>query len=288
MSFLRARTAALAVLIALGAAPLPLQAADNDPVVAVVNGKQICKSALVDLQQQLPQLRQVPLEMVYEQLLDHLINSEIVTAEARKQKLQDDPKVKERMRQIEAQLMQQAYLSRRIEKEVTPELVKKRYDEFVKANPPQEEVRARHILLEDEAAAKAVIDDIQKGASFEDVAKEKSKGPSAETGGDLGFFTKDDMVPEFAQAAFAMKAGEISKTPVKTQFGWHVIKVEERRMGQPPKLEELEEQLRGEASEEVVADILQNLRAKAQVKRFQIDGSPLAEAEPADGKPKAK
>lgn len=288
MSFLRARTAALAVLIALGAAPLPLQAADNDPVVAVVNGKQIRKSALVDLQQQLPQLRQVPLEMVYEQLLDHLINSEIVTAEARKQKLQDDPKVKERMRQIEAQLMQQAYLSRRIEKEVTPELVKKRYDEFVKANPPQEEVRARHILLEDEAAAKAVIDDIQKGASFEDVAKEKSKGPSAETGGDLGFFTKDDMVPEFAQAAFAMKAGEISKTPVKTQFGWHVIKVEERRMGQPPKLEELEEQLRGEASEEVVADILQNLRAKAQVKRFQIDGSPLAEAEPADGKPKAK
>ncbi|MBW7852166.1 MAG: peptidylprolyl isomerase [Rhodospirillales bacterium] len=288
MSFLRARTAALAVLIALGAAPLPLQAADNDPVVAVVNGKQIRKSALVDLQQQLPQLRQVPLEMVYEQLLDHLINSEIVTAEARKQKLQDDPKVKERMRQIEAQLMQQAYLSRRIEKEVTPELVKKRYDEFVKANPPQEEVRARHILLEDEAAAKAVIDDIQKGASFEDVAKEKSKGPSAETGGDLGFFTKDDMVPEFAQAAFAMKAGEVSKTPVKTQFGWHVIKVEERRMGQPPKLEELEEQLRGEASEEVVADILQNLRAKAQVKRFQIDGSPLAEAEPADGKPKAK
>lgn len=282
-----ARTAALALLVAFGTIPLAAQAADKDPVIAVVNGKDIRKSALVDLQQQLPQLRQVPVEMVYEQLLDHLINSEIVNAEARKQKLQDDPKVKERLRQIESQLIQQAYLAKRVEKETTPEVLKKRYDAFIQKNPAQEEVRARHILMQDEAEAKAVIEQIAKGGDFEAVAKEKSKGPSADNGGDLGYFTKDDMVPEFAAAAFAMKPGEVSKEPVKTQFGWHVIKVEDRRMGTPPKFEEVEEQMKGEVAEEVVTKILQDLRAKAQVKRFQIDGSPLGDAAPAKaGEPK--
>lgn len=291
MLFRSARTAALAVLVAFGTVPLAAQAADKDPVVAVVNGKEIKKSALVDLQQQLPQLRQVPVEMVYEQLLDHLINSEIVTAEARKQKLQDDPKVKDRLRQIESQLIQQAYLAKRVEKETTPDVLKKRYETFLQNNPAQEEVRARHILMQDEAEAKAAIEQIAKGGDFEAVAKEKSKGPSADNGGDLGYFTKNDMVPEFAAAAFAMKPGDVSKEPVKTQFGWHVIKVEDRRMGTPPKFEEVEEQLKGEVAEEVVSKVLQDLRAKAQVKRFQIDGSPAADAasgKAGEAKPKAQ
>jgi peptidyl-prolyl cis-trans isomerase C len=108
--------------------------------------------------------------------------------------------------------------------------IKARYEQEIAAVPPEEEISARHILLETEEAAKAVIAELDAGKDFAELAKEKSTGPSAAQGGDLGFFTKGRMVPEFEAAAFdALTPGEYGKEPVKTQFGWHVIKVEERR-----------------------------------------------------------
>lgn len=283
MPFPYARAAALALTLAIAAGPALAAGSAADPVVAVVNGKEIKKSDVVQLQQTLPQLRQVPLEMVYEQLVDHLVNSRLVTAQARKQKLQDDPMVKERLKDIENQLIQQAYLAKRVDAEVTEDKLRKRYKAFLEENPPEEEVHARHVLLETEEAAKEVIKELSGGKDFAEVAKERSTGPSAQSGGDLGYFAKDAMVPEFAEAAFAMKPGEVSKEPVKTQFGWHVIKVEDRRLGEPPAFEEVKDQLKGEMAEQVVTKLITDLRDKAKVKRFALDGSPLAEA-PADAK----
>ena len=149
--------------------------------------------------------------------------------------------------------------------------------------PPVEEISARHILLETEEDALAVIASLQGGADFIELAAEKSIGPSADRGGDIGFFGRDNVVPEFADAAFALEPGQISESPVQSEFGWHVIKVDERRAIAPPSFEEMRQQFVGEISQELIAEMLDELRDTTTVERFNMDGSPIAEpeAEPA-------
>ena len=312
MPFVPARAAAFALAVSLAAAPAlaasdaPAQAAPaaapaataapaaaENPVVAVVNGKEIRRAEMEELRATIPQLQNVPLEMVYEQLLDHMINSELILAEAKKAKLQDDPEVKQQIRELEKRVMQAAWLSRKADETLTDAELRKKYDELVKAMPPREEVKARHILVEKEDEAKAVIEELKKGGKFEEIAKAKSKDGAAAEGGDLGWFTKDQMVPEFSEAAFAMKAGDVSQTPVKTQFGYHVIKVEDKRNQAPPKFEDIKDQLKEAAGQDVRQKLVQELREKAEVKRFNPDGSPIAqeqkkgEATPAPATPAA-
>ncbi len=283
MSLRHACAAAVAISIGLA---VPAFAQPADPVVAVVNGTEITRSDVAEVHQSMPQLRQVPLEMVYDQIVEHLINSRLIVAAAREKDLHQDPEVKERLRQIENQLLQQAYLAKEIESQITEEALKKRYEEMVKTQPAREEVHARHILLPSEEAAKETIAAIEGGKDFAEVAKEKSTGPSAETGGDLGYFTKDEMVPEFAEAAFAMQPGEVTKEPVKTQFGWHVIKVEDKRTAPPPNFDEVEAELREQMGDELVAKVVEDLRAKADVKVTKPE--PAAAAAPNGDKPKAQ
>ncbi|WP_221930990.1 peptidylprolyl isomerase [Telmatospirillum sp. J64-1] len=264
------RTLALALAAGLFVSP----AFANDPVVATVNGKDIRKSELVELQNSIPQVAQVPLEMVYDQLLDHLINSRIIAAEARKQNLQDDAQLKQRLREMENRLLQEAYLAKRVDQTLTEEKVRAKYDELIQQAEPREEVRARHILVETEKEAKDIIAQLNKGASFEELAKEKSKDPGSQNGGDLGYFEKEEMVPEFSAAAFSIEPGTVGANPVKSQFGWHVIKVEDKRMAEPPAFEEVREQLHAAMAEEVIVAMVKELRDSAQVKKFDINGNP--------------
>ena len=129
--------------------------------------------------------------------------------------------------------------------------------------------------METEGRASEIIADLKKGEDFAELARKRSTGPSASAGGDLGYFSADQMVPEFAKAAFALDKGEFTETPVKTQFGWHVIKVEDRRPAAPPTVEEVSETLRAELSREIGAAYIQGLREKADVQRFDPDGSPV-------------
>src|SRR5579859_5940917 len=210
---------------------LPVLAAGDDPVVAVVNGKEIKRSAVIELQQSIPQARQLPLEQIYPQLLDQAVVNELILGEAKKSKLENDPKVKEAFTEAQNNILRNAWLSKKIEGAITEPQVKARYDELLKTAQPEEQVHARHILVDSEDAAKAVLADLKAGTSFEDEAKAKSKDPSAKTnGGDLGFITKGETVAEFSDAAFKLKPGETTTTPVKTQFGYHIIKVDDRRM----------------------------------------------------------
>jgi peptidyl-prolyl cis-trans isomerase C len=254
----------------------------KDPVVAIVNGIQIRLSDLEVAQQGLPaQYRNMPLQAVFPALLDRIIDSKMVVQEARKAKVQDDAAFKKRMAFVEEQVLQEAWLQRELAKRVTQAKLQQRYDERIKTMPPEEEVRARHILVSTEDEAKALIDEIKKGAAFDKLAKEKStdKASGAE-GGDLGWFKKGDMVKEFADAAFQLKKDELSQTPIKTQFGYHVVQVEDRRTAPPPPLEEIGDQIREELTREAVTNILDQLRSGAKVEKFNIDGSKVEAAPP--------
>jgi peptidyl-prolyl cis-trans isomerase C len=259
--------------------------AAKDPVVATVNGQPIRLSELEVAQQSLPQqYRSMPLQAVFPALLDRIIDSKLVVQEGKKTKITDDPAFKKRLAFVEEQVIQDYWIQREIAKKVTAEKLRQRYEEKLKSLPSEEEVHARHILVATEDEAKALIAEIKKGVAFDKLAKEKStdKASGAE-GGDLGWFKKSDMVKEFADAAFELKKGAMSETPVKTQFGYHVIQVEDRRKAPPPAYEELADQLREEMAREAVTAQLDLMRSGAKVEKFNIDGSKpdVAPAKPA-------
>jgi len=266
------------------ARPAQANPAPKDPVVAIVNGQQIRLSELEIAQQALPpQYRNMPIQAVFPALLDRIVDSKLVVADGRKNKITDDAAFKKRMAFVEDQVLQDFWLQREIAKRVTPEKMQQRYQERLKSTPAEEEVHARHILVSTEDEAKALIAELKKGANFDKLAKEKStdKASGAE-GGDLGWFKKSDMVKEFADAAFSLKKGDLTDTPVKTQFGYHVIKLEDRRQAPPPTFEELSDQIREELARETVTQIIDQLRAGAKIEKFNIDGS---NAEPQAAKP---
>lgn len=262
------------------------QPAAKDPVVATVNGQQVRLSELEIAQQSLPpQYRSMPLQSVFPALLERIIDSKLVVQEGKKNKANEDPAFKRRMAFVEEQVLQDFWIQREISKMVTAEKLQQRYEERLKAMPAEEEVHARHILVANEDEAKALIAEIKKGAAFDKLAKEKStdKASGAE-GGDLGWFKKSDMVKEFADAAFALKKGELTETPVKTQFGYHVIQVEDRRKAPPPAFEELADQIREELAREIVTARLDQMRSNAKIEKFNIDGSKV-EAAPTSTQP---
>jgi peptidyl-prolyl cis-trans isomerase C len=270
-----ALSAPLAVQAQQPAAPAPAAAQQQDPVVARVNGEAVHASDVMRLVSQLPpQVQQMPLEMIYPAILDQLVNQKLVSAAGYKAGLQNSAEVKDELKRAEERIVQRAFIQGEVEKRITKDALDKAYKEYVEKHPAQEEVKAAHILVDGEAEAKDIIAQLKKGGDFAKLAKEKSKDKAAaEQGGDLGYFTKDMMVEPFANAAFAMKKGEVSKEPVKTQFGYHVIKVEDRRKAPPPAFEEMADQLREEMAREVVTAQLDQLRSGAKIEKFAMDGS---------------
>jgi peptidyl-prolyl cis-trans isomerase C len=262
-----------AVLAFAGAAPA--QPAADDPVVARINGAEYHKSDIVAMQRTLPpQIQQMPIEQIYPALVDQLVNGTLIVEAGRADKVDQDPALKKRLARYEDQLIQEAYITREVEKASTDAKLRAKYADFVKSNPGKEEVSARHILVATEAEAKAVIAELQKGGDFAVIAKAKSKDPGSQNGGDLGYFGREDMVPEFADVAFKLKKGEYTKEPVKTQFGWHVIKVEDKRTSAPPSFDEAKEELTDSVARDVINDKVKELRDKAKVETFALDGSP--------------
>ncbi len=297
MTFFRARRAAMACAIV---APLfaasAVYAQDSsatdgpeDPVVAVVNGTEILMSDVQarfeELKATQPQLGAMPMTMVYDYLLDAVIDNALVTIAGRKDGLADDPEVKERMARVQDRIIAGTYMERVISDKVSEEDVTKAYEARKADFTPEQEIHARHILVETEEAAKDALAKLKDGADFAELAKEVSTGPSGSRGGDLGWFTKDRMVPEFAEAAFAMKPGSVSEAPVKTEFGWHVIKVEETRETTFPPLEEMQEELSQELSAAAVQETLAALKDAATIEKFTPDGQPLPEEPEEDATP---
>jgi peptidyl-prolyl cis-trans isomerase C len=260
---------ALVVGAGVGLAQTPKALDDpGDPVIATVNGDAIRRSDAMIVQRQLPpQFQQMPLEMLLPAIVERLIDAKLIAAAGRAENLHVDADVKRRVAQFEERVIQETFLNRRVDAEVTESKVRERYDNYVKNNPAKEEVSARHILVQTEMQAKEVIVELKKGADFAELARARSIDPAGkQAGGDLGFFGPQDMVPEFAEVAFKLKEGETTETPVKTQFGWHVIRVEAHRAN-APNFDEMREQIANDLSKEIVEGIVAKLRMAATIER---------------------
>jgi len=259
-------------------APAPSPLPPPNTVVARVDGTELRLSDVEAAQQNLPpQAQKLPLEQIYPMLLDRLVDGMLITKAGRKEDLEQDPEVQNRLRRYEDRLIQEAYLNRLVTPAETEDRLKAGYEALAKEKAG-EEVHARQILVKTEDEAKSVIAELDKGADFAALAKKYSTDPAAQSGGDLGYFGHDDMVKEFADAAFALSPGQYSKTPVKTEFGWHVIKLEDRRVGKPPSFEEAREELSRDIAHEVIDAKLQELRGAAKIEEFGLDGRPLPAA----------
>ena len=240
--------------------------AKDDPVAAVVNGDKIYRSEVMFIVEALPeQFKQMPAAVLYPQIVQRLIDRKLAAQAATKEGYLDRPDVKRRLQIEQEQVLQEAYLVSKIEESLTDERLKAAYQKKVAGAAQEEEVRARHILLKTEDDAKKVIAELEKGANFAKLATERSVGPTSGNGGDLGFFKKDQMVAPFSEAAFAMKKGEYTHKPVQTQFGWHVILVEDRRVAKVASFEESVDALKEEEARAVAGDVIAKIRQGAEV-----------------------
>ncbi|MGA2997751.1 peptidylprolyl isomerase [Bradyrhizobium sp.] len=277
-----AATGALAIVLF---ASLPLRAEDN-PVLAKVNGAEIRQSDVTLAEEELgPSLAQMDPATKKENVLAFLIDMKIVAKAAEDKKIEDRPDFKARLAFTRNRLLMDNLLAVEGKAATTDEAMKKVYDEAAKQIEGEQEVHARHILVETEDEAKAIEAELKKGADFAELAKKKSKDPGAADGGDLGFFTKDQMVPEFSAVAFALEPGKISD-PVKSQFGWHVIKVEEKRSRKAPDFDQVKAQIETYVTRKAQAEYVAKLRESAKVERMdQASNEPAKpEAKPADSK----
>ena len=259
--------AGTALLLASGTFALPLAQA-QDKTVATVNDKPVTSTEIELATEDLrPVLQRIPENQRAEAILNAVIDVRLLAEAARAAGLADTPEVKSRLEWVQNRALRDAYVRSNVLNAITDADVRARYDDVVGKQPAEMEIRARHILSKTEADAKAVIADLNNGADFAELAKTKSTGPSGPSGGDLGFFGKGQMVPPFEQAAFALKPGSHSATPVQTQFGWHVIKVEESREKPKPAYDSVKDQVREAIAGERIQKELQSLRSKARINR---------------------
>jgi peptidyl-prolyl cis-trans isomerase C len=260
-------------------------ASGPDPVVARVNGVDIKQSDLAladedvggDMQNTSPEAKR-------EHLISYLADIIMVTQAAEKKNLGDNPDFKRRLAFLRNKLLMGFGLQEEAKAALTDEALHQTYDEAVKSQGGQEEVRARHILVEAEDEAKAILEQLKGGADFATLAKEKSKDPGAAEGGDLGYFTKDQMVPEFAEVAFKMYPGQLSN-PVKTQFGWHIIKLEDKRTKQPPEFAKVKDQIESFLARKAQTEFITKLRQTAKIERLDKPADKAGSAKPADWPP---
>jgi len=258
-----------------------------DPVLAKVDGQPIHLSDLQAAAATLPaQARAMPPQQLYPILLDQLVDAQALLVEAKKTGLDKDPEVQRAVKMAEDRTVASALLNKVVPPQVTDEAVKAAYDQQFADKPGEPEVHARHILVGDEATAKKVIAELKKGGDFAALSKQYSKDPGASAqGGDLGWFKKGDMVPEFADSAFALKDNEITPTPVKTQFGWHVIQTLGHRTATPPSFDQERDQLRQKMVQAAVQKEVAQARSAVTVETFNMDGSPLKATDKAEPPP---
>jgi peptidyl-prolyl cis-trans isomerase C len=256
----------------------------DDKVLAKVNGSEIRQSDLALAEEELgPSLAQMDPATKDENVLAFLIDMKIVSKAAEDKKVQDSDDFKKRLAFTRNRLLMDSLLASEGKAATSDDAMKKVYEEASKQISGEEEVHARHILVESEDDAKAVKAELDKGADFAELAKKKSKDPGASDGGDLGFFTKDQMVPEFSQAAFALEPGKISD-PVKSQFGWHIIKVEEKRKRKAPDFDQVKSQIETYVTRKAQAEYVGKLREAAKIERLDKPEETPAKA---DAKPDA-
>jgi peptidyl-prolyl cis-trans isomerase C len=263
---------------AAGAAAPAGSPASADPVIATVNGAPIHLSELSEMTRNLPQqLQGMSPNQLYPILLDQLVDEKAMAIAAKKQGMLDDPAVQKRIEIGIDQVLQAALITKTVGPEINEDAIKAAYQKEYANQPGVEEVHARHILVATQAKAESIIKQLDNGADFAKLAKQYSTDPGSANGGDLGWFKKTDMVPDFANAAFTMKDGQITQTPVHTQFGWHVIQVLGHRTDPAPTLADVHDKIRNQLIQKGIHDLLTSVRGQVAIKEFAPDGSPMTQ-----------
>ena len=266
-------TSAIVVVLLAGAATYKVWAEKNNGIAAVVNGEQITVAEIKEAYDENPQIKaQVPFEEFYSRALDVIVNGKLALQAATKANVQASAEYQKELAQMQEDLARKVYIDQQVEARVTDEEVKKFYDEYVKNFKSVKEIKAKHILVDTEDLAKEIIAKLDKKAKFDDLAREYSKDQP-----DLGYFTEEMMVPEFSSVAFAMEKGTYSKEPVKTEFGYHIIYVEDIRDTKPLELSAIEPQIKNNLAQKAVDDVIADLHRNAQIEKFDIKGNKIKE-----------
>lgn len=283
-------------LVAVLAIATPVHAAD--PVVADINGHKITYSQVMAAKADLPKKYQSKSDdELFTALVEQAVDSYLIEKAATAADVGNKPEVKKALEKAKESILVQAYLLEKIKDKVTDAKVKAKYEEVVKNYPKEDEIHLRHILVDKKEIAQSVIKALKNGTDFKKLAQSKSKDGTAKEGGDLGFFRKSELPQELADAAFALKPGAYSEEPVKTDFGWHVLMVEQIRPATPPKLDDIQNELKAYLTQEEIAAVVKSLRSEAKVALFDKNGKPLpakakeekaapAAAEKPEGEPK--
>jgi peptidyl-prolyl cis-trans isomerase C len=263
----------------------PAAPAQQNPLIATVNGDQIHLSdisAWIESHVQPEQRSQVPQERLFAAALDNLVSGKALQVMARKEGLEKDPQVAKQMQDAANEVLQRALLIKTVRPEVTEDAIKAAYDKQYAGKPGEEEVHARHILVDSEAKANDIIGQLKAGAKFEDLAKKYGdpKDPASQQGGDLGFFKKGDMLPEFSDAAFKLKKGEYTTTPVHSKYGWHVIQVLDTKVSTPPTYDAVHDQIAQSLLRQDAMQLASQARSQVKIVQYGPDGKPLKPAAP--------
>ncbi len=254
-------------------------------IAAKVNGQPIMLEQVVNLFRSLPRRQQeLGFEALYRDLVEQLVSDHLLLAEARKEKLEENPEFKRLIAEARDNIMRDLIRHRIVEGEVDEKAVRERYEKVKDNFKPGAEVAARHILLRTEDEAKDVIKRLGDGEDFSVLARKVSIGPSRSRGGALGYFRRGEMVKPFADAAFDMDVGSYSREPINTDFGWHVIRVDDRREARLASFDTLAGQIRQALSREAISKQSRRLKEGTDIMRYSLDGQPL---KPGDGAPAA-
>lgn len=273
--------AAMTASVAFKAPAQQARAEDKQTVLAVVNGDEITRNeVLATMGTTPPYLRtQMSPEQLFTVILEQMINQKLVDNVSRKEVADSDPELKKQLKAAKQQIQSDLYLKRAVDERMTDEKLKAKYEELLpqikERIDGKEEIHARHIIVDDEEKAKEIIKKLNDGGDFQELAKMESTDGTAKNGGDLGYFPEGVMDEDFTKAAFKLEPGEYTKKPVKTQFGYHVILLEDKRALEPPTFDEMKPQIKAQLQPEIVDELLQSLRKKAEIKRFSLDGKPL-------------
>lgn len=266
---MKTRVASLALALALAGtlpAAFPLPAFAEDKVVATINGKPVTDADLAVADGEIGQdMGSMPDEQKKMSLVEFLIDNQLFAEAAEQNKLAEGPAFESRLAYLKRRALRELYFEKVIKGAVSDADARKLYDDQVKLLKPEEEAQARHILVDNEDLAKQIKDKLKNGGDFAALAKEHSKDPgSKDNGGDLGYFTKGQMVPQFEEAVFSMNKGDVSE-PIKTQFGWHVIKLEDKRTKAPPAFEVVKDRILQSMLLQKASQAAVDLRSKAKI-----------------------
>lgn len=232
--------------------------------VATVSGEEIYLEEVMVLRDRLPaELLQQPMETYFDKLVDDIIDSRLAAAAGNEAGLTENPDILRQMSIAAQRVLAEAWISDEIRKRVTDAKLKAAYNTYIADTGSREEVKARHILVAKKQTAEDIISQLNSGADFIMLAKEKSTGPSGPNGGDLGYFGRGAMLPAFETAAFDLDIGQHSQNPVQTQFGWHVILLEDKRTAEPPSYTALQAQLQQNLINQNLTKLLDGLRQSA-------------------------